>query len=82
MVLVAVAPFALGASPLSSPVFLGASLDALSHLCLHILHRIRHVLQHLHLGCNHWISPSRWRIQRIHFCLLLPKHSLVEWVGR
>jgi hypothetical protein len=54
VVLAAVAPFALGASPPS----LGASLGIPAHLRVHICLSISHLLHNPHLGSNCWISPD------------------------
>jgi hypothetical protein len=38
--------------------FLAHLLAFLPHLRMHICHSIIHLLQHLNLGCNHWISSG------------------------
>jgi hypothetical protein len=51
---------------------------------MHIFHSISHLLHHLHLGCNYWISSGWWRIRRIHLSLLLllSKYPPIEWIGK
>jgi hypothetical protein len=59
-------------------------LAFLPHLHVHIRHSISHLLHYPYLGCNCWISPSWWRIWRIHLCLLLlllSKYPLIVSIG-
>jgi hypothetical protein len=39
---------------------------------LHFGNHVCHLLYYHHLVGNHFIDSDRWRIWRIHFCLLLP----------
>jgi hypothetical protein len=47
-------------------------LAFLSYLILQFGNHVCHLLYYHHLGGNHLIDSNRWRIWRIHFCLLLP----------
>jgi hypothetical protein len=80
MVLAAVAPSSLGASPLSP----GASLGIRLHLRVHVRHSIYHLLHYPHLGYNSWVSSGWWRIWRIHLFFLLlwlSKYPLTVSIG-
>jgi hypothetical protein len=47
-------------------------LTFLSYLILHFGHHVCQLLYYQPLGGNHLVDSNRWRIWRIHFCLLLP----------
>jgi hypothetical protein len=58
----------LDISPAGPDVFLAF----LSYLILQFSDHVCHLLYYHHLDGNHLIDSNRWRIWRIHFCLLLP----------
>ena len=61
------------AGPDASPDVLASSDFAFRSSCLPFVV--------VHLGGNHWICSSRWRIWGIHLCLLLPDNPPVVGVG-